>query len=50
MMEDIINLIMTNGMGVTLMAYFLFKDWKFNEHNLKILNEIREVLIELRSK
>lgn len=46
--NDIIQLIMNNGMSVVLMAYFLMKDWKYNGQIISILTEIKEVLAIVR--
>lgn len=48
-MENIIDLIVTNGTGVVLLAYFLYKDWKWNASITNVLGEIKEVLAELRA-
>ena len=48
-MNDIVNLIVTNGMAVVIIAYFLYKDFKFNESILSVLAEVKEVLTELRT-
>ncbi len=48
-MEQIIQLIMNNGMGAVLLAYFIYKDNKFNAHITSVLGEIKEVLVELRT-
>ena len=48
-MEQLIQLIMNNGMGAVLLAYFIYKDNKFNGHITEVLSEIKEVLIELRN-
>lgn len=47
-MEAIVNLITTNGIAVVIIAYFLFKDYKFNEQIIDILGEIREVLAVMK--
>lgn len=31
MMEEIINLIVNNGVAVTVVIYFMYRDWKFQE-------------------
>ena len=49
-MEKIIELIISNGMSVVLVGYFIFKDYKFNENILGVLAEIKEVLAVLKSK
>lgn len=48
-MQEIIQLIVNNGMGVVLLAYFLFKDSKWNASITSVLGEIKEVLVELRT-
>lgn len=47
-MEQIINLIVSNGLGVVLVGYFIYKDNKFNENILATLSEMKEVLAGLR--
>lgn len=49
-MEQIVNLIVTNGMAVVIVAYFLFKDWKTTGQIINVLSEIREVLAVVRDK
>lgn len=46
---EIVELINTVGFSVVLMAYFLIKDWKFNQSITGILTEIKEVLTELKT-
>lgn len=46
---EIVELINTVGFSVVLMAYFLVKDWKFNQSVLTVLSEVREVLAELKT-
>lgn len=48
-MEEIVQLIINNGMGVVLLAYFIWKDSKWNSTITNVLGEIKEVLIELRT-
>lgn len=47
-MENVVNLIMNNGMAVVIVAYFLFKDYKFNNQIVSLMGEIKEVLVSLR--
>ena len=49
-MQEFINLIITNGIAVVIMAYFLFKDYKFNGQIIELMQEIREVLAVLSRK
>ena len=46
--NDLISLIASNGMAVVIIAYFLFKDYKFNGQITGILQEIKEVLAVLK--
>lgn len=47
-MEQIVNLIVSNGLGVVLVGYFIYKDYKFNDNILSVLSEVKEVLAGLR--
>ena len=49
-MQEFINLIITNGIAVVIVAYFLFKDYRFNGQIIELMQEIREVLAVLSSK
>lgn len=49
-MEELVNLIVSNGMSVCIIAYFLFKDYKFNEQILQVLGEMKEVLATLKER
>lgn len=49
-MEEMVNLIVSNSMSVVIIAYFLYKDWKFNGQIVSILAEIKEVLAVLKEK
>lgn len=46
--QEIVKLAVDNGLTVILIAYFLLKDWKFNESITAVLGEIKEVLAELK--
>lgn len=46
---NIAELISSTGFSIVLMAYFLLKDWKFNEQMLAVMGEIKEVLAELKT-
>lgn len=47
--EEMIKLVMDNGMSVVLVGYFLYKDYKFNQNIIDVLGEIKLVLTELRT-
>lgn len=48
-MEEMVNLIVSNGMSVVIIAYFLFKDYKFNGQILDVLGEVKDVLTALKT-
>lgn len=48
-LANIVELLSTTGFAVVLMAYFLVKDWKFNQSILDVLSEVKEVLTELKT-
>lgn len=49
-METLVNLITTSGMAVVIVAYFLYKDYKFNESLIAVLGEIRELMAVIKTK
>lgn len=48
-MEEMVNLMVSNGMSVVIIAYFLYKDYKFNDQIVQILGEVKEVLASLQT-
>ena len=42
--QDIINIIVNNGMAVVIVGFYLYKDWKFNEKLVATLQTISEKL------
>lgn len=46
---EIVKLAVDNGLTVILMGYFLVKDWMFNNKFLLVLDEIKQVLAELKA-
>ena len=46
---ELVKLAVDNGLTIILVAYFLLKDWKFNESILDVLGEMKEVLAELKT-
>lgn len=47
--EQIMELVLNNGMSVAIIVYFLYKDYKFNDSILKVLGEVKEVLASLKT-
>lgn len=48
-MQEIIELIGTNGIAVAIIVYFLYKDYKFNDAMLNVMTEIQKVLSSLKT-
>ena len=49
-MDEVVTLIMNNGMCAVIVAYFLVKDYKTNNQIVSLMGEIKEVLVSLRPK
>ena len=47
-MNDIINLLVNNGVAVVIVGYFLYKDNKFNNELVKSLTELVGTIKEMR--
>lgn len=43
-MSDIVNMLVNNGVAVVIVAYFIYKDNKFNDTLVKSLTEITTTL------
>ena len=48
-MSELTDLIMKNGTSVVLLAYFIYKDYKFNEQILNVLDKMQVVLTRLET-
>lgn len=48
-MEEIASAITNYGFSAILLAWMIFKDYKFNENILALMREVKEVLVELRT-
>lgn len=48
-MNAIVQLVTTNGMGVVLLAYFIYKDYKFNTNILSVLDKMNVILAKLET-
>lgn len=49
-MEDIVNIIVNNGVAIGVVLYFIWKDAKLTKENTDILNQIKAMLIILSGK
>ena len=47
-MENIINLMVNNGIAVVVVGYFLYTNYKFNENLIKTLTEITLTLKDIQ--
>lgn len=48
-MQELINFIVNNGFSAILLAWMIFKDYKFNENILNVLDKIQVVLAKLET-
>lgn len=49
-LTEIVDILVSNGMSVAIIGYFLFKDYKFNATITSVLTEIKEVLAIMKEK
>lgn len=47
-MNDIVNLIVNNGVAIVVVGYFLFTNYKFNEKLISTLTEITVTLKDIQ--
>lgn len=46
--NEIVNIIVNNGVAVFIVGYFVYRDYKFNENLVKSLTEITVTLKEMK--
>lgn len=49
-MQDIVNLIVQNGLAVVIVGYFIFKDYKFNCQLVNLMQQVNNTLQILNDK
>lgn len=49
-MNDIVNLIINSSTSVVIIAYFIFRDYKWNNKLVETLTKIETILDELNNK
>ena len=49
-MNDIVNLIVNNGIAVVVVAYFMIRDYKFNNELIKTMTQIQDNLNTITDK
>lgn len=47
-MNDIVNLIINSSTSVVIIAYFIFRDYKWNNQLIETLTQIRSILDDLK--
>jgi hypothetical protein len=47
-MENIVNLMVNNGVAIVVVGYFLFTNYKFNEKLISTLTEITVTLKDIQ--
>ena len=49
-MNDLINLMVNNGIAVVVVAYFMYRDYKWNNELIKTMTTIQDSLQTLNNK
>lgn len=47
-MDEIVNLILNSSVTIVVIAYFIFRDWKFNEKLTSALTSLNETVNMLK--
>lgn len=47
-MNDIVNLIVNNGLAVVVVAYFLYRDYKFQISLNQTMQELKDIVINVK--
>lgn len=48
--QDVINLLVNNGLSLGITAYFLYRDYKFNDSLIKTLSALEQSVDKLYLK
>lgn len=48
MMKEMLDLILSNGLSVVIVAYFIVKDWYQTKNTYEILTELKGLLNEFK--
>lgn len=49
-LPEIITQIVTNGVGVFIIAYFVYRDNKYTEKLLDLMNQLKELIEKLNDR
>lgn len=47
--DVLVKLIFEHGSALAIIAYFLYKDYRFNGQIIDLLAQVKEVLVELKT-
>lgn len=47
-MEELVNVIVNNGTAIAVTAYFLYRDYKFNNDLVILMTTLRDLVEELK--
>ena len=43
-LDEIVNLVVNNGVAVGVVIYFLWRDYRYNERMVLLLNDIKNIV------
>lgn len=49
-LDNVVNLIVSNGMSVVVIAYLLVRDWKYNDILISLMTELQALLSNLNKE
>ena len=49
-MNDIVNLIINSSTSVVIIAYFIFRDYKWNQQLISTLTKIEKILDDIKDR
>lgn len=49
-MNEFVNLVVNNGVAVGVVIYFLWRDYRYNEQMILILNDIKSIVTLIKEK
>lgn len=47
-MEELVNMIVNNGTAIAVTAYFLYRDYKFNNDLVILMTTLKDLVKELK--
>lgn len=49
-LDNVVNLIVSNGMSVVVIAYLLIRDWKYNDTLISLMTELQTLLVNFNKE